>query len=153
MARYNTIKIGNEYLTSNGLVGGKPCKTEVTGLDALLLPYGGNTVKACSGKPYLFLTALADSEGIDIRIQISIIPKARLDEIKEIIKAALDGDLSINVVLTGGDFGDFDLQCQPLFGPNIRPINTQGRFRNGYIYDVSFNFTVESVNPPEEPEP
>jgi hypothetical protein len=148
MARYNLIQIGSEFLTLDGLITGRRCKTEVPNLAGLLSPYAGNTIKAASGKPYTFLEDY-DFAGLDQKIIVSQMASARFAAVNAEINAALASETTISVIIDG-DLGVFDLNCVPLFSADdgVRPIQPAGRFRNGFIFEVTYNFSVESINSP-----
>lgn len=110
MARYNAIQIGSVYLTSTGLVGGTPCKTNVSGLDALKPQYNKNVIKAIDGTPYSQITS--GKKGIDLEIDIDWIAKSVFDAINTIMNTS-DNDASNIAVVINGDTGNFSINVRP----------------------------------------
>lgn len=147
MARFNRVKINDLYLTSTGLVGGKPCELSIPNLDALEIEYAGNTVKAADNFPHDFITEF-DGRGIDLPIIVSYFPQAILGSLKTLFAASIVGDDDLLVLITGGDLGDFSVDARPTFAPDGRtkPIQTAGEFSGGIIRTVTINLTVREIN-------
>lgn len=145
MADYNLVQIGDIFLTDDGLETGVPCRTQIAGLDSMQLSHTGQINKAADGTPYAFLVENG-LQGVDIEIRPFVMTDDVFDDIKDVISTALAGSTTVNVKISEGPFGNFDLNCLPLFP---RPIEFPGEFINGRISDVVFRFTVASVNEPE----
>lgn len=146
MAEFYAVKFGTVYLTDTGLVGGQPCRTDVTGLDGLQTPYAGNVIKAADNTPYTFLQPF-DGRGVELKIAPYVLSSAIIASLQSVINAALAGNTTINVTLDG-DTGSYDLECVPNFRPDgsIKPLEYSGKFFNGQIYDGALNVVVQSVN-------
>lgn len=145
MAEFYTVKFGAVYLTDTGLVDGQPCRTDVTGLDGLQVAYAGNEAKSADNTPYMFMLNF-EGQGIELKLAPAVMSAAVLASLKTLIEAAIAGNTTINVTLSG-DTGDYDLECLPLFtSGGTKPINFSGKFFNGQIYDTSLNVVVQSVN-------
>lgn len=142
MAEYNTVKISSVYLTDDGLITGRPCRIDVTGLDALSLTSTGAIAIAADGSPYAFVVSNTEGQGVPIRIAPFVLTPSVLNSLKTAINAAVDANLTINITISG-DTGAFDLQCLPAFP---KPVEFSGKFFNGRIYETAFNFVVVSVN-------
>lgn len=138
---YNLVQLDSLYLTHNGLVGGDPCRTIVTGLDASALDKDGQITQAADGTPYAFI---GDQAGIGsiVRIQPAVLTTSVFASLKTMFNTAIAGSLTINAVITG-DTGSFDLECLPAFP---KPIEFSGEFFNGNLYGVSINIVVVSFN-------
>jgi hypothetical protein len=143
MADYNKVQIGNVFLTDDGLVTGTPCRAQVAGLDGLQLSHAGDTVKAADGSPYNFVVA-ADGSGSDIEIRPFVVTADVLADLRAAIDDAIASIDTVNVKITDGPFGDFELECLPLFP---RPIEFSGEFSTDRISDLVLRFTVQSVTP------
>lgn len=142
MARFNTVQIETLYFTDTGLVGGKPCKIEVTGLDALSLASTGAIAIAADGMPYAFVASNAEGQGVPIRIAPEQLTTALFASLKTIINAAIAGSTTLTVIITG-DTGTFNLECLPALP---KPLEFPGKFRNGRIYESAINLVVASIN-------
>lgn len=143
MAEYNLVNFNDTlYLTDDGLVTGRPCRVEVSGLDALALPYAGNVTSAADGTPYAFVIA-HHGQGAVLKLSPAVITTSVLASIKSVFQTAIAAEETINLKLTGGDLGNFDLECLPLFP---RPIEFSGKFLEGNIYDVVLGLVVRSQN-------
>lgn len=145
MAEFYAVKFGTVYLTDTGLVGGQPCRTDVTGLDNLQLAYAGNEAKSADNTPYMFMQDFG-GQGSVLKISPAVMSAAVMSALKTLIEAAIAGNTTINVTLAG-DTGSYDLECLPLFtSGGVKPIEFSGKFFNGQIYDTSLNVVVLSVN-------
>lgn len=142
MARFNEIQIGSLYLTDTGLVGGVKCKSEVDGLDALLLNYTGAVIIAADGTPHAQIADNTEGKGAPIAIRPFVLTTSVFTSLKTIFNTALAGGTSINVIITG-DTGTFNLQCLPGLP---KPIAGSGKFINGRIFEETINFVVLSIN-------
>lgn len=138
---YNLVQLDTIYLTDNGLVGGIPCRTVVTGLDAFALDKDGQITIAADGTPYAFI---GDQAGIGsvIRIQPAVLAETVFENIKTMFNTAIGASTLITAKFTG-DTGNFDLECLPAFP---KPLEFSGEFFNSYIYGVSINVIVVSFN-------
>lgn len=143
MADYNKVQIENIFLTDTGLVGGLPCRAQVSGLDRLQISYAGNTVKAADNTPYNFAIEHL-GKGIDIEIRPFVVTETVLNDVNAVIDAAILGGTTITLGITEGPFGDFSLECLPLFP---RPVEFSGEFSDDRISDAVFRFTAVSINP------
>lgn len=143
MANYNRVQIGAVFLTNDGLVTGIPCRAQVSGIDGLQLTKTGLTTKSADGTPYNFVIDNT-GQGVDIEIRPFIVSEAVLADIKAELETALSGSTTVNIVVSEGPFGDFDLECLPLFP---RPVEFSGEFSADRISDVILRFTVVSINP------
>lgn len=134
--KYNLIQLGSVYFTNNGLSGGKPCKSTVTGLEKLKVGRGWQVVKTLSGKPYGQKTAAL--KGVPIAIQnINSLTDSVLDDIVEVIQNSIDSGTPITMNITGGAYGDFSgLSVLP----DEDPVRFSGEFQNDQVKNVSFHF-------------
>lgn len=141
MADYNLVKIGTVYLTDDGTSGGNPCRTEVTGLQALKASKTGAVQAAADGTPYAFLTDNT-GKGVVIGIKPFTLTKTVFDSVVTAINAALATPAAINITVSG-DTGNFDLDCLPVLP---LPVTFPGTFASSRIDGVEFNFIISDVN-------
>lgn len=134
MARFNLVKIGTEWLTSDGTEAGSPCKTNVIGLRNLVSDKTGSVKIASDGTPHVQLLD-TDKKGNLIEIQTSFMEKAVFDDIIAIHNAAKNGSLLIALEILG-DTGDFIMDSVPAV-PN--DIEFEG-FSGGIIKSATFRY-------------
>lgn len=138
--RYNLISLGSIYFTKDGLSTGFPCKTTVTGLDALVMGITGQTIIAIDGTPHV--QGPQPVKGVPVSITISQMEEAVFESVRVAITAAAIGSTTLTLTLTGGAFGDFKLTVYPSFP---QPMNFVGEFQSGRVKDVTLNFTVSTL--------
>jgi hypothetical protein len=141
--RYNLISLGSIYFTKTGLSTGVPCKTEVTGLDALAVSHTGQTIIAIDGTPYV--QTVAPIRGTPISILLSVMEESVYHSVRSAINTAVSGSTTLTLTLLNGAFGDYKLTVYPSFP---QPITFKGDFQSGRVKDVTLNFTVSSVGYP-----
>lgn len=138
MAEYNLIAIETLYLTDDGTVTGTPCRTEVKGL-AELGTAMRRTLIQCIGPPQVQL--FDNLIGEPIQITVFVLQKTEYDSLITMIDAADSGSSTLTVSFSGGDLGDFDLEC--VLEKNL---TNPGEFTDGRIPAVEINLRVVSVN-------
>jgi hypothetical protein len=137
--KYNLVQIGSIYLTKDGLVSGKPCKTSVKGLDAMMITTAFQVIKALSGKPYL---QLSDEQlGRPVSIEYESMDGGVFQDIVDAIQAAIDGLTTITLSVTGGAYGDFSGLTVV---PDENPVRLSGDFSNTQVKSGSFHFLTTS---------
>jgi len=141
MADYNFVKLGSVYLTDSGLIGGTPCRTEVSGLDALQFTQTGTNTIAADGTVHQFKIDNL-GKGLLLEIRPFAIMKDVFDDINTVIQDALTNDTIINITISG-DTGDFDFDCIP-FLP--KPVEFPGDFFSEQINGVIYRFLIDTVN-------
>jgi len=136
MARYNEVKIDTVYLTSTGLVGGKPCKVNVPGLEQLQTTKTGQVANSANGTPYLQLIDF-EHRGIKIQVETEWMSKTVYDSIVAIHEASKNGGTTIPIEISGdtGDF-TFDVVCAI-----PQDISFEG-FSNEYIRRAVFRYVI-----------
>lgn len=150
MSDYNTVAIGTIWLTSDGLDDGRPCRVSVQGLAALQTEFRTPIVLALDNTPF----AQPKRVGIKGR-PVSITPFRLEDDVfadlKDEISDAIENETLIRVRIDGS-LGTWDLQCMPGLAeqPETPPIETEGEFELGRVWNVTFHFTVVSITPEEE---
>lgn len=132
--KYALVKIGSVYLTSTGLVGGKPCKTEITGLHRLELNESFMVTKALSGKPNLQVSDLL--KGMQVDIKLFDVLDTVYAGIISVIQAAVTGLTTISLDITNSPYGDFNLTVVP----NEETINHAFKFHGDYVKEPTFSF-------------
>lgn len=142
MGQYYKAQIDSVYLTDDGTDTGEPCRVDITGLDALTLNYAGSNTNSADGTPYSFVIE-HEGQGSPLRLATGVVTADVFEDLQSVINTALAADDTINLKLSDGPFGDFDLECLPGFP---RPIEFSGKFDDDYIYDLALNLTVKSRN-------
>ena len=138
--KYNLIQLNSIYLTNDATSTGTPCKTSVSGLDALTFDFTGVTVLALDGTPY---NQVFDNykKGLPLTIKITQTTDTRLDELASLLTTLVTAESSVLVQITGST-GDFTLNCLPAFP---KPLEFSGDFQNSYVKDITLNFVVQSA--------
>lgn len=135
MARFNTVKIGDVWLTKTGAEGGTPCKVRVSGLEPLKLTKFGTTRLNADGTPIAFLST---PKGIPITVEIDAMQKTVFDNVVAVFEAFI-GDSTPFDLSIEGDTGDFSggdiLSVIPNFPEHI---SFSGEFQSEIIYQVKF---------------
>ena len=135
MARYNAIRIGSIYLTSNSLVGGKPCKIEVDGLPSFATDRTGQVQVSADGTPCVQWID-NDHRGLVVFIKTEFMAKSVFDSIISAHNSAKNTDTPISVDITG-DTGNFTgLNCIPRVPDDI----VFGKFSGGIIIGAGFRY-------------
>lgn len=136
MARYALIQLESLYLTSTGLVGGRRCRHEITGLDAFAVTKDHGVIKALSGLPYLQIYDSMLGKPISIRVS-QMLNTVYANWVTE-IQNVLDGTKSeLDLDISGSAYGTFSIDVVP----DVNPIQHAGRFTaTSYVQDVTFNF-------------
>ncbi|MGB4823407.1 MAG: hypothetical protein WBP82_00695 [Leuconostoc mesenteroides] len=98
MARFHLVQIDTVYLTDDGLITGKPCKTNVTGLGLFGVDKVGTTRPQASGRPR---TQLALRKNAPIEVSIDFIHIDVYDEILERFQESLDDDTDFSLNISG----------------------------------------------------
>jgi len=133
MARNFTIRLNSVYLTEDGLVGGRRCKTVVTGLDKAIILRKRNSIQASDGEVYAQISP-AQNKGIDITIKMEFVESARYEEINSILDSVSNGgNMSLYI---DGLPGTFDLTVWQ--GDN--PIQSDLKFSGDFIENITYIF-------------
>jgi hypothetical protein len=130
MARFNTVKIGEIYLTSTGLIGGVPCKLSIAGLDQLFTAKTGSVSSSADGTPFIQVVD-AGKKGLTLEFTIETVTKDVFDDLVTAINSAVD-DLTTIPFEISGDTGDFSGEALAALPKTI----TAASFRNEYIQNV-----------------
>ena len=140
MARNALIQLEALYLTSTGLVGGKRCKSEITGLDAFAVTKDHGVIKALSGLPYLQITDAMLGKPISIRVY-QMLNTVYASWVAE-IQAVLDGSKSeLDLDITGTPYGNVSIDVVP----DVNPVRHAGQFMGDYARDVEFHFLTTTI--------
>jgi len=138
---YNLVTIESIVLSSDGTGGGLPCRTEVSGLDALIFDKTGTVTNAADGTVHTFkLDNLG--KGLLLEIRPFAIMKSVFDSINTEIQDALDNDTTLDITIVG-DTGSFDFDCVPSLP---RPVEFPGTFFSEQIDGVVYRFIIDTVN-------
>src|SRR5687767_3393563 len=132
--KYALVQIGSVYLTTTGLVGGKPCKTEITGLDDLALDDSIQVTKALSGKPFLQTSTLL--LGIKITIKLFDVPDSVYSSIITEIQTAVTALSTINLDISNSPYGDFS----PTVTPDEKTVTHAFKFNGDTAREPVFSF-------------
>lgn len=136
--RHNLIQLSNVYFTTDGLSTGTPCKTTVTGLNVLKTGRTGQSIIVLDGTVWQQPVSI---NGAPISFSVFRMTSALLTTVSDAIRAAAIAGSNISLSITGGAFGDFYLTVAPAFPT---PIEFDGEFFSNTLYDVTFNFIVQS---------
>ena len=136
--KYALIQIGAVYLTNDATVSGKPCKTEVKGLDSLSVTKAIRVINALSGKPKAQISEALLGNKISIKC-FDVEPVTYAAVIDE-METSLDTDTPITISFENNPYGNFDL----IVIPDVKPVDHEFKFLGDYAKEVSFNFQVES---------
>jgi len=131
--KYNLVQLNSIYFTKDGLVTGKPCKTQITGLDALKITTAVQVQFALDGTPYLQTSSA--QKGLPVGIKYDSMQQSVFDDVVTEIQSAVDGSTSLSLSVTG-DTGSFSLALVPA----EKSVVFSGDFNNGQIQNGSFNF-------------
>lgn len=132
--RFYRIKIGDIYLTRNGLMNGDACKLKVIGADALLNPFRQTIRKSLNFTPKM-KTFNAGTKGIDLTIEVeTYVLKAVWEDLIELKNTAVENKETLNIIGTG-DIGNFNVEALPLEF-------TAPDFENGRILKPVFRFVT-----------
>jgi hypothetical protein len=124
--RYPLIQLNSIYLTTNGMAGGKPCKTRVDGLKRLFKDVSIQVIKSLNGTPYYQLSDV--QAGLPIDITIDSLEQDVFDDIKGAIDDFLnDPSTPITLSVTGAPYGDFTSLD---IGPAEEPYDIDSEFIN-----------------------
>ena len=132
--RFNAIQIGSVYLTSTGLVGGKPCKTSVNGLQSLKPAKNKNIIKAIDGTPFSQFTSL--KKGIDLEVSIDWLDDSVFDDINDVFDDSDDNEATFALVVSG-DGGTFTVNVVPNSDYVIFD-----KFANGILQGVKYRMVT-----------
>lgn len=134
------------HLTVDGTSIGMPCRVDVSGLVPLRPQFRRTVITAIEGPPAVQL--FDNLVGEQLTMTIFVLMADEYEDLIEIIDTADAGTGVINIKLTDGDLGEFDLDCV------LENIDQPGQFMNGRIPSLSLAFRIHTVNEPEEePEP
>jgi hypothetical protein len=104
MIQHNLVKIGDLYLTRDGLVGGQRAATRVTGLDRLYCGALGASRRNADGSKVLQL--IEDPPGVEITIEFEWIETATMDAVKTLLTQFIADGLPVSLDVTG-ETGDY----------------------------------------------
>lgn len=130
--KFYSIQIGDIYLSSDGAETGIPCFLTVAGANDFFTLVSGNVIDTAGGRVVQSVVYAKDK---DFEIQVSILPAAIWDDLKELREQLLTDDEPVNIVGTARP-GNFDVEAKP----RIDEMFTFESFDNDYIYDVSMKF-------------
>ena len=138
--RYNTIQLGSLYFTTDGTSAGFPCKSEVSGLEKLLLPVTGQIIDTIDGEP--IMQNVQPAKGAVISTKFSVLEQSVLFSLVSAVTAAVTGSTTQTLTLTEGAFGDFVLTVYPNL-PDF--ISAPGDFYLTKTKEVTFNWKVKAI--------
>lgn len=136
MARDWTIAIGGVYLTEDGLVGGKRCKTDIQGLHRAFITRKRRNEQVSSGDVVSQISP-AQNAGIDISIKLEFVLADSFAVIKDIIDDISNGGTT--TLYFDGPPGTFNFTAIPANDPIISNL----KFRGDYIEEVTYAFKTK----------
>lgn len=129
------------YLTSDGLIGGRRCKTRIPNANQLLNPHSGNTTVAASGSPFTE-KPLNAGKGRPFAIQIDWILTPRYLALKDLIDNSTANNIDIRITAVG-EPGSIDVNATPNFAPDPYDLES---FRDDTIKGLELRFITTAVN-------
>lgn len=141
MADFNLIKIGDTYLTDDGLITGDPCMTEVQGLGQLLSNKIGAVQFTANNVPKIF-SAPSVGQGSIILITAFVIDSTTHEAIMDEINALdLEGGDTITIEIEGLT-GNFEFTAVPAL-PQL--VEFPGTFSDTWIDQMTYRFVVKEL--------
>jgi predicted proteasome-type protease len=133
--KYALVQINSIYLTHSGLVGGRPCRTEIGGLNELATTGAFQVIKALSGTPYLQTSSTLVGKPISIAyVQME---ESVYDSIVAIIQAYITSGTAITITITNTPYAtSFALSVVP----DAPPVKHEHEFQNTSLKNGSFHF-------------
>lgn len=129
------------YITHNGLVGGRTCKTELPEADLLITANPGNTTVGNSGNPFTEKPLVA-GQGIPFTLRIPNCPSALYTQLRTLIDYVDLHEAEIRMTATGVP-GNIDVD----FSPNHAPVPIGfDSFSTGNVKGVQIRGIVSDVN-------
>ena len=134
MARFFRIQLDSIYLTETGLIGGTPCKLQLTGADALLSNFTGSVTPSVDGTPVMQIFENG-TKGKVLEMRIETLLADVWTSVVALINTALENSETINIIGTG-DVGNFNVDAKPLLP---KPFEAH-EFINGRLKSVVLSF-------------
>ncbi len=100
MPRYNKVRIGSVWLTSNGDEDGFPCKVTITGINFLKTDKTGSIKPSADGTPYLQLIDV-NHKGTVIEIKPEFTTQLVFDNIVDEHNDAKNNQTTIEIEVQG----------------------------------------------------
>lgn len=142
---YNHVQIGNLHLTSDGTDLGAACRVDIPSLARLRPKYRRTVIMPIEGSPVVQL--FENLIGEVIQMTVFLLNSEEYEDLIEIIDAADESNGIINIKLSDGDLGEFDVDC--LLESFDQP---SGEFVDGRIEGLTMTWRVAAVNEEEEEE-
>ena len=150
MARSFKISISDGlttvWLTSDGLEGGRPCRTQIPGIAGLYEDVSGNTTVAAGGVPFTE-KPLTNGGGRDFDIIIPNCPTARYNDL-DALKSALVDAAGLATLTFDGEPGTIEVVAIPRFDPI--PLDFDSGFNTDNMRGVIFRFKTAPAEDEEE---
>ena len=128
---YPLIEYGSGvYATSDGLIGGDRCISEITGLEVYQLAETVGTQRALDGTIYSQYQTVKDTL---ITIRFPLMTTARYDALRDVVQAAITGNTTYALNITS-DMGNFTFTAKPA----ENPISISQSILSGYVANVEF---------------
>ncbi len=105
MARYNKIRIGTTWLTSDGTEFGFSCKVQVTGLEKLVTDKTGKIIGSANGTPYAQLIDVSN-KGNQVSVLTDFMEVDVFDAIVAQFNSAKNNGVTLGLEIQG-DTGTF----------------------------------------------
>lgn len=144
MAEYYKVEIDGNWLSQDGLEPIEPnlaCRVIVEGIAGLAMAQVGPITKAITGKPWKFISD-NHGYGVDLTLKIDQMTPSLLSDIIDAIDDANAGDSTVNLILSGGELPNYDLECVP----GEPAVTYDGTFTDDRIFNVEIRLTVSSIN-------
>jgi hypothetical protein len=134
MARFNLIEIDGIYLTSNGLISGKPCKIQVKGLNRFATTKTGQIQNSANGTPYAQLIDFSH-KGLELELLADFMAKSVFDSIVESFEDSKN-DATTFPLIINGDTGNYSLTAMPKIPDDIDWAGFSGGIIKGATFRV-----------------
>lgn len=146
MSDFYRVQIDDKYLTSSALVGGEPCRLEVTNVGDLQTTLTGNAYPVSSGKTKVQMVEWIEGKEFEVRVFAMLADhyedfREKAEECKQKLMVN-ENDPDAPIIISGtGEPGDFEVSA--IWNP-VNPYSF-ARFIDEFIYEVVFRFITKGV--------
>jgi hypothetical protein len=146
MAENYLVSLNDElYFTDDGTETGAPCRVPVEGVDQLRGGFTGATIRSAANTPYTFVNANT-KKGTLLQLKPVVITSDVIDSLETLLDTATAAGETINLKLTDGTPGDFDLEVTGYYAEGVRPISFSTDFVDDFMYGAVISLVVAGVN-------
>jgi hypothetical protein len=142
MARFYKVKIGDIWLTRDGLEAGPACKTDIQGAALLTSPTVGNVAIGSDGGPFRETPLTPDGGGRAFLISVPVMKQDVFEDLRAALDAAAASASDFNVTGSGST-GDFDVDAIVFDNPVYLDF---GAFSGDDIKNVKISLITTAIN-------